>query len=80
MQRKGLPGYAQIRNRTRVTIKRHVSNIKVDDIKLLFPEIDDKTAKFLHKVSMTEQGIRGVCNIYENAVANENAMIVEAKK
>lgn len=47
---------------------------------LLFPEIDDKTAKFLHKVSMTEQGIRGVCNIYENAVANENAMIVEAKK
>lgn len=72
VQRKGLPGYAQIRNRTRVTIKRHVSNIKVDDIKLLFPEIDDRTAKFLHKVSMTEQGIRGVCNIYENAVANDN--------
>lgn len=72
VQKKGLPGYAQIRNRTKLTIKRHVSNIKLDDIKLLFPELDAKTAKFLHKISITEQGIRGVCNIYENAVANDN--------
>lgn len=72
VEKKDLPGYAQIRNRTKLTVKRHVSNITLNDIMLLFPEIDSKTAKFLHKISLTKQGIRGVCNIYQNAVNNED--------
>lgn len=68
----GKPGYAQIRNRTKLTNIRHTSNITIDDIKLLFPGIDRKSAEFLHKITQTEQAVRGVSNLYSNAADNNN--------
>lgn len=66
----GKPGYAQIRNRTKLTMTRHTSNITIEDVRMLFPDADDSAARFLHKVTQTEQGVRGACNLYNNAVDN----------
>lgn len=68
----GKPGYAQIRNRTKLTNTRHTSNITKDDVRLLFPDADSKAIDFLHKVTQTEQGVRGACNLYNNAADNGN--------
>ena len=68
----GKPGYAQIRNRTKLTSTRHTSNITKSDVRLLFPEAEDKAIDFLHKITQTEQGVRGACNLYSNAADNDN--------
>ena len=68
----GKPGYAQIRNRTKVTITRHTSNITKADVRLLFPDAEAKAIDFLYKVTQTVQGVRGACNLYNNAADNGN--------
>lgn len=68
----GKPGYAQIRNRTKLTSTRHTSNITKDDVKLLFPGAENKAIDFLHKITQTEQGVRGAVNLYNNAADNGN--------
>ena len=68
----GKPGYAQIRNRTKLTSTRHTSNITKDDVRLLFPDAESKAVDFLHKITQTEQGVRGAVNLYNNAADNEN--------
>lgn len=68
----GKPGYAQIRNRTKLMGTRHTSHITISDVRLLFPDADDKSAEFLHKITQTEQGVRGACNLYNNAADNAN--------
>lgn len=68
----GKPGYAQIRNRTKLMSTRHTSHITISDVRLLFPDADDKSAEFLHKITQTEQGVRGACNLYNNAADNAN--------
>lgn len=68
----GRAGYAQIRNRTKLTNTRHTSNITLNDIRLLFPEADKKCVEFLHKITQTEQAVRGASNLYSNAADNQN--------
>lgn len=68
----GKPGYAQIRNRTKLTSTRHTSNITKADVRLLFPDAEGKAIDFLHKITQTEQGVRGAVNLYNNAADNEN--------
>ncbi|MDD6489295.1 MAG: AAA family ATPase [Clostridia bacterium] len=68
----GKAGYAQIRNRTKLTNTRHTYNITLEDIELLFPNIDKKSAEFLHKITQTEQAVRGASNLYSNAADNQN--------
>ena len=68
----GKQGYAQIRNRTKLSNTRHTSNITIGDIKLLFPELDKKAIEFMHKITQTEQAVRGACNLYSNAADNSN--------
>lgn len=66
--------YSQIKNRTKLTEVRHTTQITRDDIKLLFPMMTtcEKEVDFLHVIAQSEQGIRGVVNLYSNAVDNEN--------
>lgn len=66
------PGYEQIRSRTKLTSTRHTSNITRDDVKLLFPDAENKAVDFLHKITQTEQGVRGAVNLYNNAADNGN--------
>lgn len=68
----GKEGYAQIRNRTKLTCTRHTSHITKADVKLLFPDANEQVVDFLHKITQTEQGVRGACNLYNNAADNEN--------
>ncbi len=68
----GKPGYAQIHNRTKLTNIRHTSDITADDIRLLFPSADKKSAEFLYKITHTEQAVRGASNLYSNAADNQN--------
>ena len=68
----GKQGYAQIRNRTKLTNTRHTSHITLDDVKLLFPDTDRKSAEFLYKITQTEQAVRGASNLYSNAADNQN--------
>lgn len=79
----GKAGYAQIRNRTKFTSVRHISDITIEDIKLLFPNVDSQASEYLYKIAHTEQAIRGACNLYMSAVNNENityAGLVEMAK
>lgn len=68
----GKPGFAQIRSRTRLTSIRHVSEITMNDINMLFPNVDQTAAEFLYKIAHTEQALRGACNLYRNAADNGN--------
>lgn len=68
----GKEGYAQIRNRTKLINTRHTSDITVEDIKILFPNTDKKSIGFLHKITQTEQAVRGASNLYSNAADNQN--------
>ena len=68
----GLPEYAQIASRTKMRQTRSVADIKAEDIKLLFPELDEKSVKFLYKLSQTQQGLRGTFTVYETALHGKN--------
>ncbi|HCA29109.1 MAG TPA: hypothetical protein DEP23_05870 [Ruminococcaceae bacterium] len=70
------PAFAQIRNRTKLVNIRRTLEVTKDDIKMLFPALDNakqkKEIEFLHTVARSEQGIRGAVNLYSNAKDNEN--------
>lgn len=68
----GLPEYAQITSRTKIRRDRHASDIQLDDIKLLFPNMDEKSIKFLYQFSQTNQGLRGTLNVYQTALNGKN--------
>lgn len=69
---KSKDAFAQIRNRTKFTEIRHTSDVKYEDICLLFPGIatDDQAVKFILGIARSEQCIRGAENLYSYAVDN----------
>ncbi len=70
---KDLPGNAQIRNRTKMKINKHLSDITKDDVKMMLPDLDRRSIDFMYKVSQTkDMGLRGMCGIYEAAVNNRD--------
>lgn len=76
----GKLSYAQIRNRTKITHQRHISHITQEDVKLLFPDADQKAAEFLYEITQTVQGVRGACNLYSNAADNGNVTYSALRK
>ncbi len=68
----GLPEYAQITSRTKMRNSRSIADIKLEDIKLIFPDLDEKSAKFLYQLSQTSQGLRGAFTVYETAMKAKN--------
>ena len=68
----GLPEYAQITSRTKIRKSRSVADVKPEDIKMLFPSLDEKSVKLLYQFSQTRQGLRGTVNIYQFALNGEN--------
>lgn len=69
---RGRAAFAQIVNRTKLTEIRHTQSITVSDIELLFPALKNKKqeVQLLLKVARSEQGVRGVQNLYSNAFDN----------
>lgn len=68
--------FAQIRNRTKITEIHHTTDIKYEDIRLLYKSIDDEDAlKLLHKIARSDQGIRGATNVYSNALDNNDISV-----
>lgn len=69
---KGLDAFAQLRNRTKLTGIYHTAQIKLDDIRLLFPRLarDDEAIKVLYAIARSDQAIRGATNVYSNALDN----------
>lgn len=66
--------FAQISNRTRQKKVYSTALIRREDIQLLFPELRqrDPEIDFLLEVAHTPQAIRGVVNLYSNALDNDN--------
>lgn len=71
------PRYKQIKNRTKLPSIRRTTDVTLDDIQKLFPDLKDcpKELEFLHAVARSEQGVRGTMNLYINARNNENTTI-----
>lgn len=68
--------FAQIANRTKQSLLFCKSDITHDDIKKIFPILEaenmDKEIDFLHRITQTEQALRGAINLFSNAYDNEN--------
>lgn len=71
---KSKEAFAQIRNRTKFTEIRHTSDVKANDIRILFPAVaeDEKAVNFLLGIARSEQCIRGAENLFSYAVDNGN--------
>lgn len=71
---KGLDAFAQLRNRTKLTGIYHTTQIKLDDIRLLFPRLagDNEAIKVLYAIARSDQAIRGATNVYGNALDDGN--------
>lgn len=69
---KSKEAFAQIRNRTKFTEIRHTSDVKYNDICLLFPALadDEKAVNFVLGIARSEQCIRGAENLYSYAIDN----------
>lgn len=71
---RGKAAFAQLRNRNKRPKVRHTSQIKKDDVRMLIPALagHDREVSFLHSIAQTEQGVRGMMNLYGNALDNGN--------
>lgn len=71
---KTVGNYAQICNRMKLRNIRSTKDISTDDIKLLFPAVqnDKKAVELLLRVARTDQAVRGAQNLYSNALDNDN--------
>lgn len=65
--------FAQISNRTRQRKVYKISDIKREDIQLLFPDLQDAMSiDFLLSIARSPQALRGAVNLYNNALDNDN--------
>ncbi len=65
--------FAQLFSRIRLNKYYTTKKVKKEDIKMLFPKLEDKEAlNFLHGISRTKWGIRGAVNVYNNAVSSDD--------
>lgn len=64
--------YRQVNNRTWQRPFLQTSDIKTDDMRLLFPYLstDSPELKFLHKIAQSSEGIRGAVRLYANSYDN----------
>ncbi len=66
--------FAQIMNRTKQNKQYYTRQITKKDIELLCPDIkdDERSVEFILAVARSRQALRGACNLYSNALDNEN--------
>ncbi len=68
--------FSQQFNRTRLHGRYRTSDIKLSDVAKLFPVLGDKGREqelsYLHAISHSKWGIRGMVNVFNNAVNNED--------
>ncbi len=68
--------FAQLFSRVRLNKKYETIKVTEDDIKLMFPRIENKEmSKFLWGISKSKWGIRGAVNVYNNAVSADNVSL-----
>ncbi len=68
--------FAQLFSRVRLNKKYETVKVKEEDIKLMFPKIEDKEmSKFLWGISKSKWGIRGAVNVYNNAVSADDVSL-----
>lgn len=65
--------YRQVNNRTWQRPFLQTSDVKIEDIRLLFPMLPAESAeiRFLHKIAQSAEGVRGAVRLFGNAVDNE---------
>lgn len=66
--------YRQVNNRTWQRPFLQTTDVKIEDIRLLFPTLpaDSAEIRFLHKIAQSAEGVRGAVRLFGNAVDNEN--------
>lgn len=65
--------YRQVNNRTWQRPFLQTTDVKLEDIRLLFPMLpaDSAEIRFLHKIAQSAEGVRGAVRLFGNAVDNE---------
>lgn len=66
--------YRQVNNRTWQRPFLQTTDVKLNDMQLLFPllEADSPELHFLHKIAQSAEGVRGAVRLFANAYDNEN--------
>ncbi len=68
--------FAQIANRTKIRMVFKTEQIQREDIKKLFPILDEehmeKEIDLLHRIARTKQALRGTVNVFSNAYDNDD--------
>lgn len=68
--------FAQQFNRTRLPVRYRTEDIGKDDVEKFFPALKEKGMQkeidFLYSISHSKWGLRGMVNVFENAVNNED--------
>ena len=65
--------FEQIANRTIQKPVFNTSDIRKEDIQMLYPELtDEKSIDFMLKIAQSREAIRGANNLFSNAYDNEN--------
>ncbi len=76
--------FAQQFNRSRLHGRYRTTDITKDDVIMLFPLLDEKKMDseitYLYRISHSKWGIRGMVNVYNNAVNNEDISLKGLEK
>lgn len=68
--------FAQQFNRTRLHSRYRTQDVKKEDVELFFPGLKEKGMQreidYLYRISHSKWGIRGMVNVFNNAVNNED--------
>ena len=68
--------FAQQFNRTRLHGRYRTTDVRKEDVEKLFPLLKEKgmeeEIRYLHSISHSKWGIRGMVNVFNNAVNNED--------
>ena len=71
--------FAQQFNRTRMHSRYRTTDIRREDVVKLFPALKEKGMEkeidYLHSISRSKWGIRGMVNVFNNAVNNEDVSV-----
>lgn len=71
--------FAQQFNRTRLHSRYRTQDIRKEDVELFFPALKEKQMQkeidFLYRISHSKWGIRGMVNVFNNAVNNEDVSL-----
>ncbi|AJA42385.1 hypothetical protein AJ85_05795 [Alkalihalobacillus alcalophilus ATCC 27647 = CGMCC 1.3604] len=72
---RGEAAFAQLFSRMAIRENVLTTKVKLNDVKLLFPELNEDEQKFLWRIARSRWGIRGAVNVFVNSASNQDVSV-----